>query len=453
MRPFEEIKNYSGRVCEQIRWKRAHRIISEELESHICDQRDAYMSEGADEETATMEAIRQMGDPVLVGTELDKTHRPKPQWAMICITVALVAVGIIARYALGIANGRSDLASALALILFLAVYFMDFTILGRHSGLFCAAVLVISVAGSFFVHTSVHGVKWISLGSPLLSMSMANMALIYPLTYAVVIYMLRDRGFKGILMCGAVYAFMAFILLSVPSFAGFMLFTVSAAVLLYLAAAKGWLGIGIKQGKRLILSAAAAGLLCVTVYLVQNPYFRGRFQSMIDPYSDPDGAGYLGCLIRDLIGGAAFAGKGTLPLQFGGADTVFAMPDFSTDYVLVSLTHHFGWIVFIAITAVFLVFSVLGLRYVFRQKSVLGTLVSASVMLTFIGQTLIYIFTNLGYIRVSTLSLPFISYGNSAMIIDAALVGFMLSVFRTGEVWRERRVRIKTAEKEPVLHE
>lgn len=82
MSQSDEIKQYVKTVCEQIRWKKARSIVAEEIENHICDQRDAYVSQGEDEKTATEKAILQMGNAVSVGMELDKIHRPKPQWTM-----------------------------------------------------------------------------------------------------------------------------------------------------------------------------------------------------------------------------------------------------------------------------------------------------------------------------------------------------------------------------------
>lgn len=70
-----KIREYLNDVCNQIRWKKAHYIICEELENHIIDQKAAFVQMGMDEETATDKAIKEMGDPILVGSELDQTHR------------------------------------------------------------------------------------------------------------------------------------------------------------------------------------------------------------------------------------------------------------------------------------------------------------------------------------------------------------------------------------------
>ena len=101
------------------------------------------------------------------------------------------------------------------------------------------------------------------------------------------------------------------------------------------------------------------------------------------------------------------------------------------------MTHNFGWVAFIGISVVSFEFSILGLYYVTKQKSVLGTIVSLSIMLTFVLQAIIYIINNLGYGILSALLLPLVSYGKAALVINSALIGFMLSVFRTGDILKD----------------
>ena len=76
----ETIREYLDTVQEQIRWKRARPVVARELEQHLNDQRGAFLEEGNTPETAERLAVEEMGDPVTVGTELDRVHRPKPQW-------------------------------------------------------------------------------------------------------------------------------------------------------------------------------------------------------------------------------------------------------------------------------------------------------------------------------------------------------------------------------------
>ena len=86
MEQSNKLEGYLKTVCQQIRWKKAHGVISEELENHIIDQKNAFVSEGFTEENAMDKAIEEMGDPIVVGSELDRTHKPKPEWCIISLT-------------------------------------------------------------------------------------------------------------------------------------------------------------------------------------------------------------------------------------------------------------------------------------------------------------------------------------------------------------------------------
>ena len=139
MQRYEKISEYSRAVCDQIRWKKAHPVITEEIENHLADQRDAYMAEGMDEITATDHAIVQMGDPIAVGTQLDRTHRPKPQWGMILLTFALLFIGLFIRIFFVYDGDRPWLwpyqfiaSVVIGLGLMAAAYFSDFTLIGKY---------------------------------------------------------------------------------------------------------------------------------------------------------------------------------------------------------------------------------------------------------------------------------------------------------------------------------
>lgn len=70
-------QEYLEILMEQLRCKKARGMVEEEIRSHIEDQKCAYMADGMDEETAEEEAVRQMGDPVETGIELDRIHKPQ----------------------------------------------------------------------------------------------------------------------------------------------------------------------------------------------------------------------------------------------------------------------------------------------------------------------------------------------------------------------------------------
>lgn len=433
MREPDIIDNYCDQVCGQIRWKKARAYVRPEIEGHLLDQMDAYLSAGDSKATAAQKAILQMGDAVSIGTALDKTHRPKPQWSLIALTGFLMFSGALANsYLAARQYGLRDfsiLPFAVSFAVLVLCYFADFTLLGRYAVPVYTAVLLVSGLAVLTAGRVNGSSSWIA--GPF-SISLKCLSLVYPLAYALLVYAMRSKGFPGILFCGLGYLPPAFLLMCIPTISGLLLFTLSALLTLCWAIAKGWFQVPKKKGLCMVLLpallAGAAGLLAV-------PNLSFRFQRVLDPYSDRTGSGYQFCLIRDMMAGSKWIGRGQLP------DTWESLPpllNFDTDYILAILTYHQGRITFLVIAAALSIFAVLGLRRLARQKSVLGTLVALSVLSCFVLQAAGYIISNMGYGFVSPLSLPFISYGSTARIVNAALVGFMLSVFRTGDVFTDK---------------
>lgn len=139
-------------------------------------------------------------------------------------------------------------------------------------------------------------------------------------------------------------------------------------------------------------------------------------------------------LLREFLSHAAFLCKGSIP-QIAGDLSATMIP--SLDYSLALLIHHVGLLILFVIITIIIVFSVISIYKISKQKNVLGFLVSLSILLAFALQSVSDILANLGYGLVSALSLPFISYGKTALFINAALIGFMLPVFRTGDIYKD----------------
>ncbi|MDX9871035.1 MAG: FtsW/RodA/SpoVE family cell cycle protein [Clostridia bacterium] len=428
MPPFEKIQEYVSSVCEQVRWKKAHPVVSEELENHLIDQRDAYMVEGTDVSTATEKAIVQMGDPVLVGTQLDRTHRPKSQWDMIVLTVVLVAVGLVIKiFTMGIGDfDKPVFAAAVGLILMAAAYFTDFTLIGKFPKLTYFFTLALSAA-TLIYSPMINGRRFYAGLIP---------PLLFPLGFAAVVYAARNIGYKGIILCQAALFIMMFVNILTPTATGLLLTAVSGWIILTAAIYKGWFKVKKFYG---YLLTFIPPIIFVLLVLTNMPhYYWLRLQIALNPALDSTGAGYFSLMMRALLDGSVIFGRGSMPVEY----SMLTMSEmfFQTDYLLTYLIFRFGWIAFIMIIGLLLFFIVRGFMLSFKQKSVLGSLISVSVMLTFAMQVLSYVLFNLGLQFSAPISLPLISYGDTAAVINLVLIGLMLSVFRIGDMVKDKAV-------------
>lgn len=199
MPEHKTIQEYLQIVEDQIRWKRARPVVAQELERHLEDQRDAFLEEGNAPEEAERLAVEEMGDPVTVGTELDRIHRPRPSWDIFIPVLLSLAVWLGFRV-----FQHSDFSSFTGYylplwgrILLLAVgsmallYFLDYTILDRAPML---VVGLVTAAGfvRFFANLVVNSLRyWTGDYLPLL----------LPLAMALSIYALRNRETLGLAVC------------------------------------------------------------------------------------------------------------------------------------------------------------------------------------------------------------------------------------------------------------
>lgn len=91
----------------------------------------------------------------------------------------------------------------------------------------------------------------------------------------------------------------------------------------------------------------------------------------------------------------------------------------------------------ILITMAVLFLIIRSFKLCYKQKSILGKLVSMAVLVTFTMEVVLYTITNLGLPIMGSLTLPFISYSGMSTIINMSLIGIMLSVFKSGHIVKD----------------
>ena len=90
-----EMHEYLSELTGQIRSKKARQEVAREIQNHIEDQAKAYENEGRTRDEALKEAVRQMGNPVEVGIDMDRIHRPRNNWMVLGLAVLLSLAGLL----------------------------------------------------------------------------------------------------------------------------------------------------------------------------------------------------------------------------------------------------------------------------------------------------------------------------------------------------------------------
>ena len=191
-------------LAEQIRYKKALPMIEKELEDHMEDQKKDFLASGMTEKEAEAAAVMEMGDPVAVGVDMDRIHRPKMVWGLILLTGALYLAGMIFRYllydrsGLGIYIANSWVYYVLAFVVMIGVCYVDYSRIGEKARELTVGLFLILMAGIWFGGTVVNGsVGWISVGGMMILNVRVLVYLFLPL-YGAILYRYRGQGYEVI---------------------------------------------------------------------------------------------------------------------------------------------------------------------------------------------------------------------------------------------------------------
>ena len=155
-------EEYIKTLTDQIRCKMARPEVAREIEDHIEDQTRAFMSEGMNRQEAESAALKDMGNPVDAGVELDKVHRPAMPWGMIVLIIVLSVAGYVFQYILNsrnieaggdgfFASHRQIWFTVFGILVMIAVCFADYTrIAARARELMIGITVLIVLGGQFF---------------------------------------------------------------------------------------------------------------------------------------------------------------------------------------------------------------------------------------------------------------------------------------------------------------
>ena len=200
-----------------------------------------------------------------------------------------------------------------------------------------------------------------------------------------------------------------------------LLFFTVFLFLLYVATGRpGYVVVGI------VLFLAGSFVLYHLVGTVQT-----RVDIWLDPFKDPQGTGYQ--IIQSLY---AFARGGLLGTGLGaGLPTIngaLPIPEVHTDFPLAALGEELGLVGVMAILGLFLVVVQRGLRIAASAADEFRSLLAAGLALVIGTQAFIIAAGNLKLIPLTGITLPFISYGGSSLLVNGIIVGLLLALSDRG---------------------
>lgn len=453
---FKEAEEYIGTLKEQIRNPKARQMVAEELKNHIADQARQYESQGMEREKAVSEAVRQMGDPVAAGVDMDRIHRPRMNWTLFGIIIAFSILGLILQYTcfygLGEELGEYSLTgmskgnfywqciyTLFGLGAMTGVCFLDYSRIGRYSKVlgffFLLGILIICQNGGLsFINGSRSWfvlIPMINGGYPYLK---CLLYLFVPL-FGGILYQNRGTGYRGLLE-GFVWIVSLFFVGRVMGggIGGTIDVILVCIVMLFSAIGKGWFKIA---RKRMFVAAILVTVLgSVLVWENLKVYQLYRIRGL---FAENDGAGYLNMMLRRIVSNLSLNGNSTAVLDSKGLLPWQNISGIPYDFIFLQMASRLGILKMLLICMGLAGLLWVMFQAVMRQKNQMGQMMGFGCVMLLSLETVRTIVNNLGFYVASTNGLMFFSYGKGHTIVVYILLGVVLSIYRYKDLTWEKQ--------------
>ena len=263
--------------------------------------------------------------------------------------------------------------------------------------------------------------RWLPLGPFTLQPSeFAKLAvLIYLAGYMVRREHEVRHQWQGFLKPFAVLFATTLLLMIEPDFGATVIVAVTAFGMLFLA--------GVKVVHFMVVGLGALAALGVLV--ISAPYRVKRLTAFTDPWADPYNTGFQ--LTQSLI---AFGRGEWLGVGLGNSvQKLFYLPEAHTDFVFSIWAEETGFVGALAVIGLFaaLIGRILWAgRRAFIAQNTFGAYICYGVALVFSGQAFVNMGVSSGLLPTKGLTLPFVSYGGTSLIVCCAMLGLVLRIDR-----------------------
>ena len=361
--------------------------------------------------------------------------RPTPDIPLLLVTIMLLVLGVEMVYSASFVVAQSEYGDA--------TYFLTKQVMWALVGALLMAVaaaidyhrleklavpmMVATVGAMVLVLVPGVGVgnygatRWLKLGPlPLPPIQPSEFAKL-----ALIVYMSAWLDKKGKRVSDLTYGFVPFALLLIamtalimaqPDMGTSFVVVATAACLFFVA------------GANLIhfMVAAAGGVVGFIYLIVHSGYRSDRLQAFLNPWADPRDTGWhtIQTLIALGSGGITGLGLGASRQKF------YYVPNAHTDAIFAIIGEELGLVGSAAVIILFGLLAWRGFRIAFKAPDRFGRLLATGVTSMIVVQAVTNIAVVTNTIPYTGITLPFISFGGSSLLVCMAAVGLLLGVSR-----------------------
>jgi cell division protein FtsW len=374
------------------------------------------------------------------GRRGNRLEAPVVYGLLVLVTLGLVAFGLVMVYSASSARAaisegdpayylkRQGLYALVGVALFVLLTRTGYRLLQRIAG----PLLIVSLFLLGFVlvaGTTVNGARrWLEVGP--VTMQPSELAKI-ALAVWVSAFLARKAAPEslGALLrpIGLVSGVAALLVLAEPDLGTAIAFAIIVAAVLLVS------------GTPLRVMATAGALTIGAVLLVSwlAPYRRARLLTFLDPWADPQGAGFQSVQALIALGSGGLFGVGLGE----SVQKVYYLPEASTDMIFAIIGEELGLLGTTALIAAYVLFGYCGCRIALACRDPFGKRLAAGITALVCGQAAVNLCAVLGVAPLTGIPLPFVSYGGSSLIVSLAAVGILLNIALTDA--GERRASLR----------
>jgi len=177
-----------------------------------------------------------------------------------------------------------------------------------------------------------------------------------------------------------------------------------------------------------LLRAGATAFVALVGMMFLEPYRRDRFLTFLDPWSVSEGSGYQIVQSMVAIKAGSFFGAGT-----GAGEGGVVVPEVQTDMIFALIGEELGLLGMVAVIGAFGFLAIASFKIALDAPSVMARCMVAGLATMLAVQTSFNIGAAMGAVPLAGMTLPFVSYGGSSMIVCFVTVGILWRISEDGE--------------------
>lgn len=401
---------YIKDLCKRIKNKDVHDSIKLEISDHLHTLKEEAMLTGLSEEEAIDRALGYMGDVEVLGKQLNKIHKAQIDFKTIIPVIAVSLFGLLVMYYLQFHSvftqlqdmkifNKSLVFYLLGTVFMLSLFTLNYRKFVRYSlHLYIGTIIILALTALFSVR--VEGVPFLTLGFVNINFT-EIIPFLLVISFSGIFQTWNWRNPQKFWLGISIISLPIILLLTTGALSTIIISMIVCIVIMRTS------GASLKQ---VIAFATAASIWpCLQLLLHSHNY------TLLHPF------------VTKQLYAAGFMGSG-LTLNQG------LISEVHTDFIFAYIIYSFGWLAAIVVSTVVGLFIARIISTAKKVNSSYEKILLTGSAATFATQFILSILTNLGLSPLPGVSIPFISFGGSHIILEMITVGLILSIYRRLEI-------------------